>query len=521
MITVSADCRPNQKLVFHVAASKSTAWVSMDTGGVVRVETSGPVAPKYERPEGMDAHSPKPKLAPMAWLNPLASVDMSNETGAANVTCDKVTGVCSGASMEPPEPPLTKPLASEPKYTKNVTAPEQPSAIERAVSGTENATKLLNQAINASNNTAGSPEAAATAAQQKLHQAMKVAAEAYQHAADASGTGGQISVTHTPQEAIPAQNPLGTQAEGNLPQSNTVHTPTTGLALQQEDLELDSEVVALIQTLVGANPGEALPQMAGSGVDPDVIKVSLAGIVYSTFDHHPYTKIPRPGALSAEAKAQFAAHSNGTFPSADQCQLPKVQSQNLVDQSGGIQSVIDHIATQISTLEEDKASAVVARQVQAYDDSISDLQNQTATKNSEKAQVESDERALKASEPACFQPALIAAAMAAMGVTIPDDVDPRQFMCTNWTGTDTPECCSGEADCSNNQLTALNSSLTVSVGLLTERRGVIEGAISAGTDPTGNGELLNTTNAELGTKQMNLLKVQAAEGRAKQEGKRR
>jgi len=82
--TVSAECRPSQKQIFHAAASDATAWVSIDTSGAVTVETSGPIGPKYPSSDKIDKIMSGDGA--LVWINPMPAGPGGNMSAIQNKT---------------------------------------------------------------------------------------------------------------------------------------------------------------------------------------------------------------------------------------------------------------------------------------------------------------------------------------------------------------------------------------------------------------------------------------------------
>jgi len=120
--TVSAECRPSQKLIFHAAASNAEAWISIDTAGSVVLETAGPVPPKYSSSAQLD--SMMNGDGALVWVNPMP-VDgnwsaLHNKTGRYPM-------------VSKADPPLTKKMSDEAGKPTGVTKPETPKQLLKKV----------------------------------------------------------------------------------------------------------------------------------------------------------------------------------------------------------------------------------------------------------------------------------------------------------------------------------------------------------------------------------------------------
>jgi len=120
--TVSAECRPSQKLIFHAAASNAEAWISIDTAGSVVLETAGPVPPKYSSSAQLD--SMMNGDGALVWINPMPAGGnwsaLHNKTGRYPM-------------LKKADPPLTKKMSDEAGKPTGVAKPETPKQLLKKV----------------------------------------------------------------------------------------------------------------------------------------------------------------------------------------------------------------------------------------------------------------------------------------------------------------------------------------------------------------------------------------------------
>jgi len=228
-----------------------------------------------------------------------------------------------------------------------------------------------------------------------------------------------------------------------------------------EELEVALDYLEEIQVLEGdiqeAEPGES-----------DTISVSLAGIVYSVQEHHPFTKVNRSGALTAAQKAAFAKTSVAKFPKPDECIKPKAESRNFKEGFDQDVAELEHINSQINDLKAGLKKALTEQQAAQYNTSIHQLKNRTKSVESNKEAMSSKERKVKVSNSACFLPSLQAKAAAKLGVkdNSTSVEDPVKGMCNKWNGT-APTCCKQE--CSLTQIGQVVTDLKVTISDLSAK----------------------------------------------------
>lgn len=557
--TTPGVCRPSQKHIFHVASNNVKAWVSVDTSGVVRLETTGPIAPKYPEPKGWrETGGHTPGLNATAWINPLKAVgSYSNE----NITCDekgcrandpmksreefeaenKAKGLNPDGSV-PDELPLDKEMFPGGNLTVNrsgafnikdlenpvtpaTTGPEiskqeleaERTRVEQMPAGpakdaavaafstkekafeAQEASPMARAAIAAKKahaaatemlkvaNTSHNAPVAAEKAQRLAKEAAHAAASVYNNATDARQKGGNLDVSHNIVDNSPVAGP----------NSNNQATQPS-FADEVRLIELGEDAATLEVTDEG-------------------IWVSLAGIVWSTDEHHPYEYIKRPNALTPAEKAALVAQKTFVFPSPDQCAQPKVDSENVKHMYETKESYLQELQSQIVEVDQTAETAVTEAQKASFEAKKSTLQNKTKTVNQKMTDLNAKEMRIKSQHAPCFLPSLSMQLANQLNISTANVTeDPAKYMCGPAYNGTLPACCSSDAYCSDVQLKGLQTALTSTLSTLEGDATTFETNIAAGTNAAANQGLLTNVRKDIQENSVKKSLVDSAERSVKQ-----
>jgi len=410
--SVPSHCRPTQKLVFHASSSAEKVWISIHTDGIVRLETSGPVAPKYEKAEGWNKGGSPKTLDANAWINPLSTLGnfglngVAGANGTNGLVCDK-DGQCTGVPATVPEPPLTEKVIYEKESSKKAEPNVASKAsLEKIVKSAMEAADLAKQAASAADVTSGFSKAGKTA-RRLVKKASDVAKAAYEHTSQQT------------QEA---------QAEA----------PAQGAA------------VSLLQTF------ETHKSLAIG--TRDQISVHLDGIIYSVVDHHPFDRVKRAGKLTDDEKAAFNAQNSSKFPSPDECAKPKVTSKNFEEAYDSETVRISHFTKTIHAAVATGKDSVTAAQFKRNKAHIRDLRKKREKLFTNHDKTRSKEVVVKKEHILCFVPRPAAAQQLSKNQTIEN---PSKAMCSEAWNSTLPDCCS--QGCSESQLKQISGKLILQV----------------------------------------------------------
>jgi hypothetical protein len=455
--TVPANCRPSQKVVLHASATKRNAWISIDTGGLVTLETAGPVTPTYAEPKAMTAALDPNAFNGIGWDNPLGvnASDIKPHPGYYPLTAAHGT-----------DPPLTK------KMSEVVGPPRQPGkAKERdwssasAMGKSDSVQKTYEKQLKTVKN---------------LNQDCEEKCEGERGRCPFCGEYGYCCMKDG--KASPSTGCDGlTMGGAKSAQCTNPPKPSEGPAEEEEDMGNSMDFLNNMDT--GAKRGSGMNFLGtvppswqsekeggmegmhmhrgGKGMhgdlgeapasmpNPNQISLSLAGIVYIVADHHVYTRKPRPNARSAaEAKELNEKSKAKVLEKGSDCDLPMLKNGAALEEIKMADSKINTVNNQLAQSKTMLATAH-PNGVPHFEAAIEKNSKELVLLRNAKNETVHNERAIKSEHASCFKP--------------PVPLSPEKFvaeMCSNWNGTRgdlKPDCCNAEGQCTPVQVSNLEA----------------------------------------------------------------